>query len=258
MPEGDTIHHAANVIRPVLEGRVPDELRTPQRRHERDRWPERLRGRAVHRVEARGKHLLLHFDGDLVVHSHLRMTGAWAVYGEGEPWRRSPRRAWLVVRAQGREVVQFDGPLLELMTVARTRSDARLVGLGQDILGERFDEALLLSRIRDDDPTRAVGDALTDQRTLAGIGNIWKSESCFAASLDPWKRLAQAADAEILAVARHAREHMAQSARDGFLARPRSVYGRAGEACPRCATPIRSGGQGEQNRTTYWCPECQR
>ena len=258
MPEGDTIHHAANAIRPVLEGRVPDEVRTPQRRHERDRWPERLRGRAVNAVQARGKHLLLHFDGDLVLHSHLRMTGAWAVYGEGEPWRRSPRRAWLVLRAGEREVVQFDGPLLELMTEARTRSDARLAGLGQDILGEHFDETRLLCEIRREDPTRAVGDALIDQRTLAGIGNIWKSESCFAASLDPWKPLAHTADREILAAVRHAREHMAQSARDGHLARPRAVYGRVGEACPRCGAPIRSGGQGEQNRTTYWCPQCQR
>ena len=258
MPEGDTIHHAANSIRPVLEGRVPDEIRMPQHRHESDRWPQRLRGRTVTRVEARGKHLLLHFDGGLVVHSHLRMSGAWAVYGEGERWRRSPWRAWLILGACGREVVQFDGPLLELMTEARARSDARIAGLGQDILGERFDETLLLSAIRGDDQTRAVGDALTDQRTLAGIGNIWKSESCFAASVDPWKSLSQTADAEILAAVRHAREHMAQSARDGFMARPRSVYGRAGAACLRCGTPIRSGGQGEQNRTTYWCPQCQR
>jgi endonuclease-8 len=258
MPEGDTIHHAANVIRPVLEGRVPDEIRTPQRRHERDAWPARLRGRTVNRVEARGKHLLLHFDGELVVHSHLRMTGAWAVYGAGERWRRSPRRAWLVLACGGREVVQFDGPLLELLTEARTRSDVRLAGLGQDVLGERFDEPLLLHAIREDDPTRAAGDALIDQRTIAGIGNIWKSESCFAASLDPWKPLARTSDGEILAAVRFAREHMAQSARDGYEARPRAVYGRACEPCPRCGETIRSGGQGEQNRTTYWCPGCQR
>jgi endonuclease-8 len=258
MPEGDTIHHAATVIRPVLEGRVPEEIRTPQRRHDRDGWPARLRGRAVHRVEARGKHLLLHFEGELVVHSHLRMTGAWAVYRAGERWRRSPRRAWLVLACGGREVVQFDGPLLELLTEARTRGDQRLRGLGQDILGERFDEPLLLRMLREDDPTRAVGDALIDQRTVAGIGNIWKSESCFAAALDPFRALARTADAELLAAVRYAREHMAQSARDGYEARPRAVYGRPGEPCPRCGAPIRSAGQGEQNRTTYWCPGCQR
>jgi len=258
MPEGDTIHHAANRIRPVLEGRVPDEIRTPQRRHERDRWPERLAGRAVDRVEARGKHLLLHFEGELVLHSHLRMTGAWAVHAAGERWRRAPRRAWLVLRAGEREVVQFDGPLLELITQARSRSDPRLTQLGQDVIGERFDEDLLIRRIREDDPTRPFGDALLDQRTIAGIGNIWKSESCFAAAADPWKALGETGDETVLAAVRFAREHMAQSARDGYEARPRAVYSREGEACGRCGGRIRCARQGDGNRTTYWCPGCQR
>ena len=258
MPEGDTIHHAANTIRPLLEGRVPDEIRTPQRRHERDRWPERLAGRAVTGVEARGKHLLIHFDGGLLVHSHLRMRGAWAVYGEGERWRRSPLRAWLVLRAGAREVVQFDGPVLELWTESRAHTDPQLALLGPDILGERFDEGEAIRRIRGDDPTRPFGDALTDQRSVAGIGNIWKSESCFAAAADPWRPAGETAEETVRAAIRFAREHMAQSARDGFIARPSAVYGRAGKACPRCGGTIRSGGQGEQNRTTYWCAACQR
>jgi endonuclease-8 len=208
-------------------------------------------------VEARGKHLLLHFEGDLVLHSHLRMTGSWGVYGPGERWRRSPRRAWLVIGSGGSEVVEFDGPLLELLTEARTRTDPRLCGLGQDVLGEHFDEAALIRRIREDDPTRPFGDALIDQRTIAGIGNIWKSESCFAAAADPWKPVGLTADETILAAITFAREAMAHSAREGFIARPRAVYGRAGEACPRCGTEIRGAGQGEGNRTTYWCPDCQ-
>ena len=257
MPEGDTIHHAANCIRPVLAGRVPDVLRTPQRRHDADRWPARLGGRAVTAVEARGKHLLLHFEGDLVLHSHLRMTGSWAVYAPGERWRRSPRRAWLVIGSDGNEVVEFDGPVLELLTEARARTDPRLAELGQDVLGERFDEEELIRRIREDDPTRPFGDALIDQRTIAGIGNIWKSESCFAVSADPWKPVGLTTDEAILAAVAFAREHMAQSARDGFIARPRAVYRRAGEACGRCGARISSAGQGEGNRTTYWCPGCQ-
>ena len=237
---------------------MPEQIRAPQRRHAADRWPQRLAGRAVHRVEARGKHLLLHFEGDLVVHSHLRMSGAWAVYGAGERWRRAPARAWLVLACGGQEVVQFDGPLLELITEARSRSDPRLAGLGQDVLGERLDEAVLIRRIREDDPTRCFGDALIDQRTLAGIGNIWKSEACFAAAADPWRPVGGTADATILATVRFARTEMAQSARDGFAARPRAVYARAGEPCPRCGTTIASAGQGDGNRTTYWCPACQR
>jgi len=258
MPEGDTIHHAANSIRPVLEGRVPERIRTPQRRHDADRWPQRLAGRAVNRVEARGKHLLLHFDGELVLHSHLRMSGSWAVYDSGERWRRSPARAWLVIEFEGRHVVQFDGPLLELMTEARTRSDPQLAGLGQDVLGEHFDEQAMIRAIREDDPTRPFGDALIDQRTIAGIGNIWKSESCFAAAADPWKPVGLTADEAVLAAVGFARSQMAVSAKEGFKARPRAVYGRAGEPCPRCGEPIKSGGQGEGNRTTYWCSACQR
>src|SRR5713101_3572506 len=116
MPEGDTIHHAAAQISPALVGRVPDEIVAPQPRHRPDRWPERLAGRAVTSVDAHGKHLFLRFDGDLTLHSHLRMTGAWAVYRQGQRWRRAPRRAWLVIHSGESEVVQFDGPLLELVT----------------------------------------------------------------------------------------------------------------------------------------------
>src|ERR671933_2554292 len=116
MPEGDTIHHAANRIRPVLAGRVPDELRTPHPRFARDRWPQRLAGRRVEAVDAHGKHLFLRFEGGLVIHSHLRMTGWWGVFESGARWSRSPRRAWLVLRAPRPDGVEFDRPGLELMT----------------------------------------------------------------------------------------------------------------------------------------------
>jgi endonuclease-8 len=262
MPEGDTIHYAANRIRPVLAGAVPDLIVTPSPRHRTGAgiagWAERLAGRAVRSVDAYGKNLFIRFDGDLTLHSHLRMTGSWGVYREGAAWRRARHRAWLVIHAGREVVVQFDGPFLELVRDSRTRFDQRLAGLGQDVLGEHFDEARFVGRLREDDPTRPIGDALLDQRTLAGIGNIWKAESCFAAELDPWRPVGATTDGEAVAAVRFARERMAQSARDGFEARPRAVYGRRGEACGRCGATIRSAGQGEQNRNTYWCPGCQR
>jgi endonuclease-8 len=193
MPEGDTIHHAANRIRAVVAGRVPDALATPHPRFGADRWPDKLAGRAIEGVDAHGKHLFLRFQGDRVIHSHLRMTGAWGVYREGERWRRSPSRAWLVLRAAGHEVVQFDGPVLELMTASRARFDQRIAGLGPDILGPELGERRFLARLRADDPTRAIGDALLDQRTIAGIGNLWKSEGCFAAGIDRGGRWARSA-----------------------------------------------------------------
>src|SRR5919204_4714131 len=139
MPEGDTIRYAANRMRPLLEGRAPEEIVSPQRRHAMDRWPQRLAGRAVRSVDTHGKHLFLRFEGDLVLHSHLRMTGRWSVYRDGQRWRRSRHRAWLVLHARGHEVVEFDGPVLELMTAARARFDQRLAGLGPDVLADEFD-----------------------------------------------------------------------------------------------------------------------
>jgi endonuclease-8 len=257
MPEGDTIHHAAARIRAVLETRVPQEILMPQPRHARDHWPERLAGRAVRSVDAHGKHLFLRFDGELTLHSHLRMTGAWGVHRAGERWKRAARRAWLVMRIGDWEVVEFDGPVLELMSDARTRSTPQLAALGQDVLGERFDVQRFLSRLREDDPTRPIGDALLNQRTVAGIGNVWKAESCFAVGIDPWRPLANVRDEEAVALLDFAREHMRHSARDGFIARPRAVYRRAGRPCPRCGTAIRQRGQWENNRTTFWCPRCQ-
>ena len=256
MPEGDTIRYAANRIGAALLDREITGIETPHPRHALDRWPERLAGRAVRSVDAHGKHLFLRFEGDLTLHSHLRMGGKWGVYERGRRWRRSPRRAWLVIRTEGHDVVQFDGPVLELMTESRTRFDQRLAALGPDILAEELDEGAFLQRLREDDPTRGVGDALLDQRNIAGIGNLWKAEGCFAAGIDPWRRLNSVSDQEALAIVRALRPAMQESARKGPREK-RAVYDRAGLPCPRCGALIRGRGQGDDNRTTFWCPGCQ-
>jgi endonuclease-8 len=257
MPEGDTIHHAASRIRNVLEGRVPEEILMPQPRHRADRWPQQLRGRSVRSVDAHGKHLFLRFDGDLTLHSHLRMTGLWGVYRQGVRWRRAARRAWLVLRSGDWDVVEFDGPVLELRSDSGLRSDPRLASLGQDVLGESFDMKRFLARLRSSDPARPIGDALLDQHIAAGIGNLWKAELCFAAGIDPWRPLAAIGDDEAIGLMDLARELMRRSARDGFGVRPRTIYKRTGLPCPRCGTIIRQRSQGENNRSTYWCPGCQ-
>ena len=250
MPEGDAIYRAAHRIGAALVGKEIVSIETPQPRHALDRWPQRLGGRGVRAVDAHGKHLYLHFDNDLTLHSHLRMTGTWGVYERGRRWARSPRRAWLVIRTPHHEVVQFDGPLLELVIDSRTRGST----LGPDILAGEFDERRYLRLLREDDPTRGIGDALLDQRNVAGIGNIWKSEGSFAAGIDPWRELRDVSDEEALRVAAEARALMQRSVEGPRPAL--SVYKRP--ACPRCGTRIRARGQGDANRTTYWCPECQR
>ena len=257
MPEGDTIHHAANRMRPVLSGAVPV-IETPHPRHTFDRWPQRLAGQAVEAVDAHGKHLFIRFEDDLVLHSHLRMSGAWATYEEGRRWRRSPRRAWLVLRARGHAVVQFDGPVLELLTESRRRFDRRLAMLGPDILAPELDEQRFIARLREDDQTRPIGDALLDQRTIAGIGNLWKAEACWDAAIDPWRPTGEVSDDEALAIVRAARPRMQESATSGHQTREPSVYRKVVMPCPRCSTTIRSRGQGDDNRMTYWCPGCQR
>jgi endonuclease-8 len=258
VPEGDTIRNAAGRMRPVLEGRVPDAITTPHPRFAADRWPERLGGRAVEAIHTHGKHLFLRFEGDLIVHSHLRMTGLWSVRRSGRPWARSARRAWLVLSAAGHDVVQFDGPVLELLTETRRRFDHRLAALGPDVLADEFDEQRFLRRLREDDPTRPIGDALLDQRTIAGIGNIWKAEGCWEAGIDPWRPAGSVVDEEALAVVVATRPRMLRSATDGHRTIEPKVYGRAGRPCPRCGATIQARGQGDDNRLTYWCPGCQR
>ncbi len=162
-----------------------------------------------------------------------------------------------MIRTPEHEVVQFDGPVLELMTEGRTRFDQRLAGLGPDLLADDFDERRYLSRLRGDDRTRPFGDALLDQRTLSGIGNIWRSEACFHAGVDPRRRLEDVTNDEALAAVRAIRPLMRASAeRRGYAEHP-WVYRRVGLPCRRCGTLIQSRGLGDDNRIAYWCAGCQ-
>ena len=146
------------------------------------------------------------------------------------------------------------------MTASRARFDRRLAMLGPDILAPELDEAAFLRRLREDDPTRPIGDALLDQRVIAGIGNLWKVEGCFEAGIDPWRRTGDVSDEEALAIVRATRPRMQESARDGMQERFKVVYGTAGRAVPalRRGVAHQGRGQGDDNRTTYWCPRCQR
>ncbi|MBA2505481.1 MAG: Fpg/Nei family DNA glycosylase [Thermoleophilaceae bacterium] len=257
MPEGDTIHYAARRVGAALVEREIESIETPHPRFGKDRWPERLEGRPVHSVDAHGKHLFMRFDGELTLHSHLRMGGKWGVYERGARWTRNPRRAWLVMRTPDHEVVQFDGPVLQLMTESRSRFDRRLAALGPDILAPEFDEDAFLKRLRGDDPTRGIGDALLDQKNLAGIGNIWKSEGCFYAGVDPWRRVAEVSDEEAHAIVALTRPAMQRSVETHGKPREIQIFEKTGRPCPRCGARVRSRGQGDDNRTTYWCPGCQ-
>lgn len=251
MAEGDTILRAARRIEAAIGGQ---ELEVRARRGQaRAAGLERVDGRRLERVETRGKHLLLHF-GDLVLHSHMGMSGSWHIYSRGARWRKPAGAAWVILSGAEMEAVQFGGPTLRLLSATQLRSDPTLSRLGPDILVSEFDSAAVRARLRAS-PERELGDALLDQRLIAGIGNIFKSEACFAAKVSPWLEVGQLEEGEVERVLEAGRKLMLESVEKG---RPsRSVYHRAGLPCPACGTPIAARGQGDANRRTYWCPRCQ-
>jgi endonuclease-8 len=245
VPEGDSLHWAAQRLQ-VLVGECV-EVETPHPRAAVKGLAERLDGRRLDGVEAVGKNLLLRFEGGLVLRSHLRMKGRWRVEQRGAPRNGKP---WLVLRGAKHEAVLWNGAVLELV-------DARgAPRLGPDILGEPPDFETMLARLRSGSQAREIGDALLDQRLVAGIGNLWRAEALWESRVSPWGRLGEVGDHEIQAVLEAAHSLM-RTALD--KARPaRRVYRRAGRPCPRCGGRIRSAPQGDNARTAYWCPECQR
>ncbi len=251
MAEGDTILRAARRIEAAVGGQELG-VRARSGRGRAARL-ERVDGRRLERVETRGKHLLLHF-GDLVLHSHMGMGGSWHIYDRGARWRKPASAAWVSLSGAEREAVQFGGPTLRLLSATRLRSDPTLSRLGPDILSPGFDPRTVRARLHAV-PERELGEALLDQHLIAGVGNIFKSEACFAARVNPWRKIGELQDDEIEATLEAGRQLMQEAVDRG---RPsRAVYHRTGQPCPACGTPIAARGQGDANRRTYWCPRCQ-
>jgi len=244
LPEGDSVHRAAILLRALVGEEL--EVETPHPRAAAERIAERLDGRRLEPVEAVGKNVLLRFEGGMVLRSHLRMSGRWQVQPRGS--LRSGR-PWLVLRGAEQEAVLWNGPVLEL----HARAVARL---GPDVLAPAPDFDAMLTNLRRLAPETWLGEALLDQRVVAGIGNVWKAESLWRAGLSPWLRLGAVEDRELRGMLGEAATLMRASLE--LRRQPRQIYGRAGRPCPRCRTRIRSRGQGDGNRTAYWCPTCQR
>jgi endonuclease VIII len=251
MAEGDTILRLARRLDAALAGQSIT-VSAPNPRG-RAAGVERLDGRRFDGAEARGKHLLLHF-GELALHSHLGMSGGWHLYRRSAPWRRPRASAWAVLAGSEQEAVQFGGPTLRVLPSERLRRDPQLARLGPDLLAADFEPERVVAAMRAE-PGRGVGDALLDQTLVAGIGNIFKSEACFVARVDPWRPLADLSDDELSAVLAAARHEMLDAVASGR--HHPAVYRRRGP-CAVCGGPISSRGQGDANRTTYWCPNCQR
>ena len=244
MPEGDALHRAALRLQVLVGDRIEVEAVHPRARSLT--VAERLDGRVLESVEALGKNVLFRFEGDVVLRSHLRMTGSWRVLPRGAEVRGVP---WLVLSGNEHLAVLRGGAVLELSDRATRR-------LGPDILARPPDLAGMLMRLRAGDPRRELGETLLDQRVVAGIGNIWRAEALWRTRLSPWLRLAASTDEELLAVLEEAARLMGASVAE--LRVERKVYRRAGRPCTRCGATILSRGQGDGNRIAYWCPGCQR
>jgi len=268
MPEGDTLARIAVALRPYLAGRVVTGARA--------RMPgpqvSRIVGQKIEAVDAAGKNLLIRFDGGLELRTHLGLHGSWHRYRPGETWRRPPSRAALVIEVPNAVAVCFDAPVVELFERRAEVVHPTLSMLGPDLVDAKYDQAEAVRRLQD--PARAstpIGEAILDQRAVAGIGNVFKSEVLFIERVDPF--------APVGSIETEALERVLTKARELLLANSRSdapagrtttvdpktgaklapsrlwVYDRAGRPCHRCGTLIQAAAQGaELPRTTYWCP----
>ncbi|MEU9237180.1 Fpg/Nei family DNA glycosylase [Streptomyces subrutilus] len=259
MPEGDSVRRAATRLHTALAGKIltRSDLRVPRFA------TADLTGRTTLDVTPRGKHLLARVEGGLTLHSHLRMDGAWHVFPVGAKWRGGPDyEIRAILGTAEHTAVGYRLPVLELI---RTADEERVVGhLGPDLLGPDWDPdraaANLLAA-----PDRPLGEALLDQRNLAGIGNIYKSELCFLAQVTPWTPVGALPAPTVTRLASAAQRLLAANVGDrpahrnttGSRLRGQDlfVYGRAHRPCLRCGTPVREAPQDE--RPTYWCPRCQ-
>ncbi|MGW6568162.1 Fpg/Nei family DNA glycosylase [Streptomyces sp. NPDC054975] len=265
MPEGDTVWWTAHRLHSALAGRVltRSDLRVPRFA------TADLTGRSVLDVTPRGKHLLTRFDGGLTLHSHLRMEGAWRVFATGERWSGGPTHQIRAILANTEHTaVGYRLPVLELI---RTAEEKNVVGhLGPDLLGPDWDPAEAVRRLTAD-PDRPLGEALLDQRNLAGIGNVYKSELAFLAAVTPWLPVGELPPdvPERLVATAH---RLLEANKDRPNRRTTTtrhpthdlyVYGRANRPCLRCGTPVRRAGppahrSAPDDRVSYWCPGCQQ
>ena len=254
MPEGDTILRAARALNETLAGRPVTHFESVFSSVARADDNLAIRGRTIERVNARGKHLLIWFSGDVVLRTHMRMYGVWHLYPHGARWRRPHSDMRIVIGTPEYEAVAFNVPVAELTRGSDLERSPALRILGPDILAEQFDAVDAVQRIGMT-PDMHIAEALLNQQAVAGIGNIFKCEALYASGLDPFARVADLSGDEIARVVEKARRLMRTSVAGRRMAF--SVYGRGGRPCRRCGAVIAQRKGDDAARVTYWCPRCQ-
>jgi endonuclease VIII len=274
VPEGDTIYRAARALGHVLEGKVVTHFETalaPLASVD-DNTP--VAGRTVEKVESRGKWLLIHFSGDLILVTHMLMSGSWHLYRARERWRRPRREMRAVIAAAEFEAVAFNVPVAKFYTASTLARNSTIPKLGPDLLGTKFaaDDAKTRLLAHGDEQ---IANVLLNQRVMAGLGNVYKSEVLFACGIHPFRRVGTLTPAEIDCILERARRFLEANVKDGadggmvtYTGLRRTtrasdpgarlwVYRRQGKECRRCGAKIVMQRQGPGARSTYWCPVCQ-
>ncbi len=273
MPEGDTIYRAAATLHRALAGRgvVRFESVFPALTRVHDDCP--LTAMTVDRVQSVGKHVLMHFSGGLVLRTHMRMHGSWHIYRPGERWHRSARDMRVLVATSDFEAVGFNIPVAEFIKERDLAKHQVLAKLGPDGLGTRFDRDEAVRRLRAR-PSLPIADALLDQRLLAGLGNVYKSEVLFSCGVNPFVPVSDLDDRQLGSLVDTGRKLLQENvgtSTSGMTAHsghrrttgrddPNErlwVYGRARLPCRRCGAAIGIRKHGMAARLTYWCPVCQ-
>jgi endonuclease VIII len=265
MPEGDNIFRAARTLHLALAGRVVTKFETQLPQLARIDYDSPIAGRTIEAVESAGKWMSIRFSGDLTLLTHMLMSGSWHIYRPGEKWKAAAHDMRIVIHTEEYVAVAFRVQVAEFHTPDTLRRHPSLSRLGPDILAPEFDEAAALARLRSR-PSLEVSVALSSQSIVAGIGNVFKSEVCFAGGVNPFRKVESLTEQEMHLLLSKAREFLSSNTNHGGPRRTtrRSdpaeslwVYKRAGEPCRKCGTLIESSKQGLDARVTFWCPQCQ-
>jgi endonuclease-8 len=274
MPEGDTIFRAARTLHRALAGQVVTEFETQLAQLSRVDDDTPIAGRTVERVDSTGKWLRMYFSGDLILLTHMLMSGSWHIYRAGERWQRGRIQMRVAIYTKDFVAVAFLVPIAEFHTAATLERHRSVRQLGPDVLAPEFDAAEGVRQLKTR-PDLEVGVALLQQSLIAGVGNVFKSEVCFASGVNPFRLIGSLSANELQSLMYNARRFMLNNVSETsggqivtYTGMRRTtgrsdpserlwVYKRHGEPCRKCGSRIVSRKQGAEARVTFWCPSCQ-
>lgn len=278
MPEGDTIYRAARALGKALTGKVVTGFETNLAPIARVNDDSPVAGRVVEKVESRGKWCLLFFSGDLILVTHMLMSGSWHIYRTGEKWWMGRSRMRVAVQVEGWQAVAFNVPIVEFHTARSLERSSQVPKLGPDLLSDEFTVEGGIAQMEAygaEHPEAELAVVLLNQRVIAGLGNVYKSEVAFAAGVNPFRAMRTITAREREVMVDKSQQWMKANVLDGsgegivtYSGNRRTthsmrredrlwVYGRQGQECRRCGATVMMRKQGEQARSTYWCPSCQ-